>query len=297
MAIIDYVFIGIIVLGGIVGVAKGFFKTLISFFGWFLTLLITFLLAKTIANALLTENVVDWLIKDGSVYDRIYNIGLMDNLKKLDMESIRSAVASGSTDEQVKAMLLEKADGIMKLFVGLIQTAVCKDVYLSSSLENVGQVFAIEITYNAFVITVGVVFFIVLRILIGVLTALANKKKPENISVLSRVGGLALGLVKGAVYACLSMVLVIYIAAVPIESLQSFSDKLNEQLTQSVIDDKVNEASDKVLNFVLSRGDDGEEDKRYMAYVEKAQKSIQKKAGESSGGNASGDESGSESAA
>ena len=247
-------------------------------------------MAKTIANALLTENVVDWLIKDGSVYDRIYNIGLMDNLKKLDMESIRSAVASGSTDEQVKAMLLEKADGIMKLFVGLIQTAVCKDVYLSSSLENVGQVFAIEITYNAFVITVGVVFFIVLRILIGVLTALANKKKPENISVLSRVGGLALGLVKGAVYACLSMVLVIYIAAVPMESLQSFSDKLNEQLTQSVIDDKV-------LNFVLSRGDDGEEDKRYMAYVEKAQKSIQKKAGESSGGNASGDESGSESAA
>lgn len=277
MAIIDIVFIAIIAIGGIVGVAKGFFKTLLSFFGWFLTLVITFVLAKVIANALLTENVVEWLMKDGSVYDRIYNVGLMEKLRNYSMDNIRAAMALGATPEQIKQSLVEESEGIMKLFAGLIQSVVCKEVYVTGTLQNVAQVFAIEITYNAFVLVVGIVFFIVLRILIGILTAIVNKKKPEDISILSRVGGLALGLVKGGIYACLAMVLVIYLAAVPMNSLQKVSDVLNEQLTQSQIDDKVNEMSDKIFNIVLSRGDDGKEDERYMAYVEKAQKCIGEK--------------------
>ena len=53
MSYIDIAIIVIVALGALIGLWRGFFKTLISFFGWFVSFLIAMFITQPIAGALL----------------------------------------------------------------------------------------------------------------------------------------------------------------------------------------------------------------------------------------------------
>lgn len=195
--ILDIIFFAFIIVFAIVGFARGFFKTLVSLCGWLLCLSVSYLLAKSIANAILSESTVHWLVGEGAIYDKIYGI-MPDELKELSLSALKSC----ESEELRRQLVRENSSGIMVLFSRFLQNAVCKEMYLSSSLQNAAQVLALELTYNLYVILVGVALFIVLRIVImGVSLIVNNKFGGIAGKFAGKIGGCALGAIRGLMYA------------------------------------------------------------------------------------------------
>ena len=93
MSILDLVLIGIVAISALIGLSKGFFKSLFSFFGWLISILMAFSLAELIANRLMGETVINILIGSDSIYEFIYGI-LPESIKNIKIET-----AAESTDK------------------------------------------------------------------------------------------------------------------------------------------------------------------------------------------------------
>lgn len=217
--ILDIVFLVFIVVFAILGFVFGIFKTFVSFFGWFISFVLAYLCAKALANAFLTVKMAEKLVGDGSFFETIYSI-IPDSVKGISLQTIRESVEGGATEEMLKMFIAENSGGLLTFFSSIIQNAVCKDIYLNSSLTNVGQVLAIELTYHLYVITVGVIFFLVLRIIVMGVTIIfkvkdgKDGKEKEEVKLPLRFAGLALGAVRGLAYGCVVIVLVSYLSGV-----------------------------------------------------------------------------------
>ncbi len=242
--ILDLLFIAIIVLFALFGLMSGFIKTVISFFGWFISLLIAYLLAKAIANAFLSPETANWLIGDGSLYDKVYNI-VPDGLKNMSMESIRTALQSGATDETIKETIRAEASGLLAFASTLIQNAVCKDIYLNSSIETVGQVLALELTYNIYVILVGIIIFFTIRILVmGVSLIFKSRLGAHDCRLWERILGIGAGAVRGFAYACILLMVASYIAG--------FWPRMKEELDVSKVSVPVTTWVSEITGKMLS---------------------------------------------
>ena len=67
MSWLDLAIIGIVVLGALLGLWRGFFKSVISLFGWLVSFIIAFFITKPIVGALLdAEKVKNFVVGDGS---------------------------------------------------------------------------------------------------------------------------------------------------------------------------------------------------------------------------------------
>lgn len=211
--ILDLLFFALIIGFAVIGFIRGFFKTVLSFFGWFISLLLAYLLAKAIANAFLSPNTANWLVGDGPLYDKVYNI-VPDGLKNMSMESIRQAMQSGASDESIKEIIKSESSGLLYFASTLIQNAVCKDIYINSSIETVGQVLALELTYDIYVILVGVIFFVVLRIIVMGFSLIFRAKLSGSNKLWERLAGIGAGAIRGFAYACILFMLASYIAGI-----------------------------------------------------------------------------------
>ncbi len=264
--ILDLLFVAIVVLFALIGFMSGFIRTVLSFFGWFISLLIAYLLAKAIANAFLSPETANWLIGDGSLYDKIYNI-VPDGLKNMSMESIRTALNNGATDEMIKETISAEASGLLAFASTLIQTAVCKDIYLNSSIETVGQVLALELTYIIYVIVVGIIIFLTIRILVmGVSLIFRSRLSTRDCRFWERILGVGAGAVRGFAYACILLMLASYIAG--------FWPKMNEEVSVSKVSAPVTTWVSEITGKMLSG--DIEENDKYANMIKALEKKIEK---------------------
>lgn len=256
--ILDIIFFVFIVGFAALGFVFGFFKTLVSFFGWFISLLMAYLLAKSIANAFLSANMANWLIGNGSLFDKVYGI-VPDGLKEISMEEIRKAVNSGADMDAIKEVIRDQSKGLLFFASSLIQAAVTKEIYLNSAIENVGQVFALELTYHIYVIIVGIIFFIALRVVVMCISILFRSKiKDHEPKSWERFAGIALGAVRGFAYACILLMVASYIAGL--------SGTVKNQVDNSKVSVPVTTWISQSTSKILS--DNLEENKHYLLMID-----------------------------
>ncbi|MCH5163431.1 MAG: CvpA family protein [Clostridiales bacterium] len=242
--ILDIIFFALLAVFAVLGFMCGFFKTLVSFFGWFISILVSYLLAKAVANSFLSVGTAQWLVGDGSIFDKVYNI-LPEGLREISMDSIREAVNSGMSQEQIAAMIKAESQGLMVFVTSLLQDAATKEMYLNSTIQNVRQVIALELTYHIYVIIVGVIFFIVLRIAVmGVSLIFKNKMGGSEIRNLGRVTGLFIGAIRGFAYACIVLMVASYASGM--------SPKIKNQVDASKVSVPVTTWTSTVTGKMLS---------------------------------------------
>lgn len=205
--ILDLIFFGVIALCAALGFIFGFFKTIISFLGWFICILFSFLLAKAIANAFLGAQTINRLVGEGSLFDLVYGV-VPDKLKSISLEQIREGIAAG---ENVKELVRSQMDGFMVFASSIIEGAICKDMYLNSAIENAGQVLALELTYHIYVIMVGIIIFLLLRVIVMMLSFLFKFRLGRKVKLWERLAGIGAGIVRGFAYACIIVMVASYV--------------------------------------------------------------------------------------
>ncbi len=247
--VLDLIFFALIVVFAVLGFVFGFFRTLFSFFGWFISLLMAYLLAKAIANALLTPQMAGHLVGSGSLYDKVYNL-VPEGLKNMSMDSIREAMQSGSQDAIIEAIKAESS-GLLYYASSLIQNAVCKDMYINSTIQNVGQVLALELTYNIYVILTGVIFFIVFRLIIIVLSVIFRARLLRKKKLWERLAGIGMGAIRGFAYACILLMVASYIAGV----WPKMQEEVNISKVSVPVTTWVSETTGKLLSGDLEDND------------------------------------------
>lgn len=250
--ILDLVFFAVIALMTVLGYLFGLFKTIVAFFGWLVCILIAYLLAKAVANAMLTYGMAEKIV-NGKLFEDVYGL-IPEGLKKISISEINDMLSSGQTNEQILEYVKSQAGGLVSFAFTIVQGVIFKDIYLNSSLDNVGHVLALELTYQIYVVLVGIAIFIVLRILVmGVSVIFGGKLRGRTVKLWERLGGLGLGAVRGFFYACLLVMVFGFIAGL--------SPKLKEQNDSSNVAVPVTNWINEAISRGLSNGND--ESERY----------------------------------
>ena len=200
MSYIDLAIIAIVALGALIGLWKGFFKTLISFFGWFVSFLVAFFITKPVVGALMDiGNIRTFVVGNGenwSLFSWIF--------KKLP------DLSSGG----VLGMLLSP-------LISLAETVNGADVQTSVALLLANGIFSI-------IVCIGLL--IVIRFILLLFTMFANAMTRNRfVGALNRLLGLALGAVKGALFVVVAMFIMSFMMGF------GFMSPVREQMDNSVI--------------------------------------------------------------
>lgn len=200
MSMADIVIIVIVALFALVGLAKGFFKTLISFFGWFISMLVAVLTARVVAEALLDiPAVAGFVTGNGGGWS------LFGWLKGILPEGLMSLPA-GATEADITAALGGGAVGaVLKPFIGLLTGEA-----IAVSTATVGEGIALTLAGGLFMVLVGLGMFIACRIVMTLFVMFAKSLiSPDGkTGALNRFMGFLLGAVRGALY-CVVLLVVI----------------------------------------------------------------------------------------
>lgn len=124
MSYIDIAIIGVVVLGALIGLWKGFFKTLISFFGGLVSFLVAFFLTKVIAEALLDVGAIrNFVVGSGSgwslyswIHGKLPPLDELSGILATILKPILSVAESAGGDITVNVALL-LANGIFNILV------------------------------------------------------------------------------------------------------------------------------------------------------------------------------------
>lgn len=194
--IIDIVIVGALVITGIIGLKKGFLKSLISLFSWFVCLLIAIWVAKYVAG---------WI-------NGIYNFsGLIgDNISKSlssTNEYFNLTIVDAGGKENIINQIPEGTNGLLKQ---LIKVVFSNSTVADNSTETVANVMGSSLGQICMVIICAVLVFIVLKIAIALLSRLFdNIARTKIFGSLNKILGLALGILKaGLIIVALNCILV-----------------------------------------------------------------------------------------
>ena len=198
---IDIAIIAIVALGALIGLWKGFFKTVISFFGWFVSFIIAAALTKPIAGALLDVGKIRGFVvgtHGWSLYSWIY--GKMPDLS---------------------------GDGLGG-FLGTVLKPVIK--VASTAAGDLTQNVSLLLANGVFNIIVCIALLIALRVLLLLFTMFANAMtRGKFTGALNRLLGLVFGAVRGGALVALVMVVFTFIMGL------SFMNPVRKQIDNSVI--------------------------------------------------------------
>lgn len=263
--ILDLVFFAILIVMTALGFLFGLFKTIVSFCGWFVSILIAYLLAKAVANAFLTVGMAEKIV-NGKLFEAVYNL-VPEGLKEIKMSAISEMISKGQSDQQIFEYVKAEAGGLMSIAFTILKGAVTKDVYLNSGIDNAGQVLSLELTYQIYVVLVGVAIFIVLRIVVmGVSVLFGGLLRGRDLHLWERLGGLGLGFVRGLFCACILTMVFGFVAG--------FSSKLKTQNDASKVAVPATQWINEKMSRALAKGN--EESDRYQNLIDALEKKIEK---------------------
>lgn len=198
MSIADIVIIAVVALFALIGLAKGFFKTLISFFGWFISILIAALTARVVAEALLDIEAVGNIVAGGGEGFSLFSL-----FKGLLPDGLKALPAAATAEQITEALGTGVVASILKPFISLLTST-------TNAANTVADGIALSLAGGVFEIVVGIGMFIVCRILMTLFTmfakSLINPDKKKGF--LGRIGGFVLGAARGALYCAILLVVV-----------------------------------------------------------------------------------------
>ena len=193
--IIDVAIVLALVIWGIIGMRKGFLKSIISLFSWVVCLGIAFLTAKYVAGWI--NGIFDFA---GLIGDKVSKSLISSN------EFFSTAINSFASQEELLAAVPENVNGMMKQ---LIKVVFSNSSINMQSTESVGVVVGDGIGHLAMVVIAGILVFIVLKIALALLTKLINNlTKSKIIGGLDKVLGCLFGVLKaGFIIVALNVIL------------------------------------------------------------------------------------------
>lgn len=216
MSYIDIVIIALVGLCALIGLWRGFFKTLISFFGLLVSFIIAFFLTKPVVGAL------------------------------LDIDAVKGfVVGSSSGGWSLYGWIYGKFAGIST--DGVLGTLLAPLLKMAES-QNVEPAVGVSLLLanGLFSIMVCVALFIVIRFILLLFTMFANAMtKGKFLGALNRLLGFVFGAVKGVWHvACLLLIMSFMLGL-------SFMAPVREQLDNSVLGapiyDQVTKLADKFI--------------------------------------------------
>lgn len=254
MSIVDVIIILLVLATAVFGFFKGFIKSLVSLLGFVVSLALAILLARVVANALLGIDAIGNLVAgEKSLFSWLQGI-MPDGLKDITTEQM---AAAPNIDD-----LISQSSGVsswfMKIFYPLVGSGLKSTAYLAA-MENAQQIMAMELAYSIYVLIVGILLFVVIRIVAAVVSLIFKRFTTGKKSIGGRILGGILGAGKGFLYSMI-ILLVISIAA-NISFMQPVSQEVNDGKIASAL----TSATLKVTAPLL-KGD--ENDKRHERLLE-----------------------------
>ena len=220
MSYIDIAIIVIVALGALIGLWRGFFKTLISFFGWFVSFLIAMFITKPIAGALLDVK------------------GIQGFVLGTEGWSLFSWIHGKLPD-------LTQPGGILGIVLSpLIKVATAAGGDLTTNV-------ALLLANGIFNILVCICLFIIIRLLLLLVTMFANAMtRNKFVGALNRLLGLVLGAVKGAGLVAILMIIMNFMMGLSIMA------PVRNQIDNSVIAAPVYKQISRLTDKFLSGNDE-----------------------------------------
>lgn len=221
MSYIDIAIIAIVALCALIGLWKGFFKTLISFFGLIVSFLVAFFLTKPVVGALLDTDVMKgFVVGNGDGGWSLY--GWISG----KLPDITSGGVLGT---------------LLKPFIELSQSQGV-DLHTGVSLLLANGLFSIMVC---------IALFIIIRFILLLFTMFANAmSKGKFVGALNRLLGLVFGAVKGAWHVCVLMVIMSFFLGL------SFMAPVREQMDKSVLAAPVYNQVTKLTDRFITGGKD-----------------------------------------
>lgn len=262
--ILDIVFFVVIVLLTMLGFTRGLFNTIVSFFGWFVCIFIAYLIAKSVGNALLTSGMAEKIV-NGKLFDSVYGL-IPDGLKQVSLSEISNMLNKGSSAQEVFQYVRSQAGSLIGIAFTVLQSAITKDIYLNSHIANAAQVLALELTYQIYIVLVGIAIFVVLRVIImGLTIFFGGKFRNRELKLWERLGGLGVGAVRGIFCACILTMVFGFVAG--------FSSTLKKQNDASKVAVPATNWINEKMSSALAKGNEGSD--RYQNLIEALEKRIE----------------------
>lgn len=202
--IIDIVVVALFVVFGIIGLKKGFLKSVLSLFSWGFCILIAFLTAKYVAG---------WL-------NGIYNFsGLIGNSISKSLNKTNAFFAqsinvyeAGGKDALITAI----PNNINKLLAQLTKSVFSTTNVNMSSADSIGFVVGSSLGHICMVVISGILVFIVLKIAVALLSKLfKNIAQTKILGGINKILGLVLGLLKATLIVGVVNCILVAITLVP----------------------------------------------------------------------------------
>lgn len=236
ISIVDIVLLAIILIGAIIGIFKGTFKSLLGLFGWLISAVSAFFLTRVVANSLMGLDSINRFVTNSS--------GLSINAWLLES----------------KTPLVD--NNILKPFVsGFLETINS----VNSSVLSINEALCLMVAYAIFSIIVFLGLFFFIRIIVMIFERLVKKaSKGGSPSPASRFFGFFVGAVRGGVFALVCLVVISF--TLSFNFMEVVKDDIDKSKIANPIMDKfsvVSEAiigdQEKILNelidYVVDRGE------------------------------------------
>lgn len=201
--IIDVAVVLALVIFGCIGFKKGLLKSVLSLFSWIVCLIISVWLAKYVAN--LINGIYDFSALFGN---KISKSLIASN--EFFGQSI-NVFEAGGKDSLIAAMPKDNK------FIAQIAEIIFSNSNVDmSSSATIGSVLGLSLGHICMIVISGVLVFIVLKIVIGLLTKFINKiEQTKVLGGLNKLLGLALGLIKASVIILIINGLLIALTMIP----------------------------------------------------------------------------------
>ncbi|MCL2556752.1 MAG: hypothetical protein FWE03_07055 [Firmicutes bacterium] len=233
------------------GLRAGFKKSLVSFVCLAVSLLLSVLLAPVATRALMGIDSIANLIAgpNNSIFTFFYN-HLWAGLDQISIEYLNQVYSYGGATA-VDAVFMDGGFNLSSVFMmivyPLVRSAAVSPIMLNSTMDTARHLFALELAYGASVFIVGILLFLILRIIAACLN-IAFKfsgKKGAKKNPVSRLVGGAIGLLRGAVYAGLILIVLSLLAGF------AFMDTPMQTISNSFIAGHISNGANAITEFII----------------------------------------------
>lgn len=206
--IIDIAIIAALVIFGIIGLKKGFLKSVISIFSWAVCLFVAVMLAKHVATWL--NGIFDF---SGFIGEKI--AGGLASANEFFSHPINTYQATATEDAATVLInaIPAEVNGLLAQLVKVVFSNANVDM---SSTTTIASVMGSSIGHICMVIISGLLVFIVLKIAIALLSKLFDKiAKTKILGSLNKILGLLFGALKAALIVIVLNCVLVGLSLVP----------------------------------------------------------------------------------
>lgn len=232
MSYVDIAILALVVLFAVIGVLRGIKKSTLAFGAFLVAFVISFFLAKVVAEALLGIEAIRMFVigKDGfSLYT-----WLNGSIVISEGNSVMFAGETAPSDfisDNFFAPMIELVGG-----------------YALSESFTISNAVALCSAFTVFTAIVGVGLFIVVRVLLCLVTMIIKALIGRKKSWLGRLGGFGVGILRGA---CWSIALTIVLSTIGGFTFNGAIGKIESEYERGVISPYVNRISYSIKNKLL----------------------------------------------